>query len=73
MYKKNANLATLDSGAIRSNYIDEQFGNDNIVHLQQFMQPLSHSVKLSDNKIISRLSHIVTIPVLLLQLGVHHR
>lgn len=59
--------------AIQSNYIDEQFGDDNIVHLQQFIQPLSHSVKLSDNKTQSRLSHIITLPVLLWQLGVHHR
>jgi hypothetical protein len=51
--RNNSNhLPTLsfDLGAIESNYIDEQSGNDNVVHLQQFIEPLSHSVKLSDNK-----------------------
>ena len=37
-----------DSGAIQSNYIDEQFVNNNIVHLKQFLQPLRYSVKLGD-------------------------
>ena len=51
------------SGAIKSNYIDEQFVNNNIVHLQQFLQPLWHSVKLGDNTTQLQLTHIITIPV----------
>jgi hypothetical protein len=59
----NIHLQTVlfDSGAIQSNYIDEQFVNDNIVHLQPFLQPLKHSVKLGDNKTQLQLSHIITI------------
>jgi hypothetical protein len=52
-----------DSGAIQSNYIDEQFVNNNIVHLKPFLQPLKHSVKLGDNKTQLQLSHIITITV----------
>jgi RNase H-like domain found in reverse transcriptase len=61
----NIHLQTVlfDSGAIQSNYIDEQFVNDNIVHLQQFLQPLKHSVKLGDNKTHLQLTHIITITV----------
>ena len=55
--------ALFDSGAIQSNYIDEQFVNNNIVHLQPFLQPLKHSVKLGDNKTQLQLSHIITITV----------
>ena len=44
-------------------YFDEQFVNDNIVHLQPFLQPLKHSVKLSDNKTQLQLSHIITLTV----------
>ena len=61
----NIHLQTvlLDSGAIQSNYIDEEFVNNNIVHLQQFLQPLKHLVKLGDNKTQLQLSHIITITV----------
>ena len=58
----NIHLQTvlLDSGAIQSNYIDEQFVDNNIVHLQQFLQPFKHSGKLGDNKTQLQLSHIIT-------------
>ena len=52
--------ALFDSGAIQSNYIDEQFVDNNIVHLQQFLQPFKHSGKLGDNKTQLQLSHIIT-------------
>ena len=65
LHNDNIHLQTVlfDSGAIQSNYIDEQFVNKNIVHLQQFLQPLNHSVKLGDNITQLQLTHIITITV----------
>ena len=40
-----------DSGAIQSNYIDEEFVKHNIVYLDKFIQQFDHSVKLGDNNV----------------------
>ena len=65
LHNDNIHLQTVlfDSGAIQSNYIDEQFVNNNIVHLKPFLQPLKHSVKVGDNKTQLELSYIITIRV----------
>ena len=52
-----------DSGAIQSNYINEEFVNDNIVYLNKFISPFNHSVKLGDNKTELKLTRILTVTV----------
>ena len=52
-----------DSGAIQSNYINEEFVNDNIVYLNKFISPFNHSVMLGDNKTELKLTRILTVTV----------
>ena len=52
-----------DSGAIQSNYIDEEFVKHNIVYLDKFIQQFDHSVKLGDNKTELKLTQVITITV----------
>ena len=52
-----------DSGAIQSNYINEEFVNNNIVYLNKFIRPFNHSVMLGDNNTELKLTQILTITV----------
>ena len=52
-----------DSGAIQSNYINEEFVNNNIVYLNKFIRPFNHSVILGDNNTELKLTKILTITV----------
>ena len=52
-----------DSGAIQSNYINEEFVNNNTVYLNKFIRPFNHSVMLGDNNTELKLTRILTITV----------
>ena len=52
-----------DSGTIQSNYINEEFVNNNIVYLNKFIRPFNHSVMLGDNNTELKLTRILTITV----------
>ena len=52
-----------DSGAIQSNYINEEFVNNNIVYLNKFIRAFNHSVMLGDNNTELKLTRILTITV----------
>ena len=52
-----------DSGAIQSNYINEEFVENHIVHFEKYIRPYNHSVKLGDNKTELNLTQVLTITV----------
>jgi RNase H-like domain found in reverse transcriptase len=52
-----------DTGALRSNYIDQGFVNDNISHLKDFIKKQHHSVRLGDNTTQINLTEILSIEV----------